>query len=288
MITNEELKKLINSDEIDNYLDENEIKYVMSLFVEKEGYFEDNMKENDEKIVTIKEELEKLINCEYIAKYLDDSEKNYLIELFEDRKVQIEKSYKHENNKERIAAVVLYNLIDSKVELRNRKMSNGKKYVFSWEYLSEIVKVSERTLREKNKIFLSRCGKFNKFEIQNDFGDKIIKSLVSDLKKYRNKVDNQELSDSELRNIFAAALQSVKSLYIDKKSIRIKEFLIYLQANMILKGYTIEMSKLEQRFSELYKDLQFDLTEGVDEDDFVSIKDSEGNYCNMVFIEFCR
>ncbi|MDW8802471.1 hypothetical protein P8V03_15080 [Clostridium sp. A1-XYC3] len=244
--------------------------------------------------MTIKEEMEKLFELEEISDYLNKEEKKYIIRLFKEYEKIFQKAYEFENNKDRIAVIIFYNLLITDEEIKNRKMKDSSKLMFSLKNLSKITQLPEKSLYVINNKFQQRFSNLIKDIISKNTGkmdesfSKLVENLLKNIKKHRRKIDNQQISNKVMMNIFLTTFENVKSLYSDKNAIKIKEYLIHMQANMILAGYNVDEEKLEEIFSQFSKHLGFELSDGRNEEDFVAVKDIYGKCDNKVYIEFRR
>lgn len=244
--------------------------------------------------MTIRQEIEKLIEIEEISNYLNKEEKKYIMKLFKENEKDFQKVYEFENNQDRIATIIFYNLLITSNELKNRKIKDSSKLMFSLKNLSKTIQLPEKSLYAINNNFQQRFSNLiEDLNIKNvndvdEVANRLIENLLKNIKKRRRKTDNQQISNRTMMNIFLTTFENVKALYSDKNAIKIKEYLVHMQANMILAGYNVDEEKIEQIFSEFSKYLGLELTDGRNEEDFVKIKDVYGKYDNKVYIEFRR
>lgn len=239
----------------------------------------------------IREEIEKVLNIEEIKSYLKKEEKKYIISEYKKKEKSLEKEYEFENSKDKIAIVVLYNIIMSNQELKNRKIKDSTKLVFSLKNLASITHKSEKGLYKLNSEFDNKFKKLvdgNIDETDESGTNKIIENLLKNIKKYRRKIEINEISNKTMINILLMVFQSTKMLYTDKTAIKIKEYLAHVQAAMVIAGYNVDEYKIEQIFCELSKHLEIEFTDGRNEEDFVKIKDIYGKYDSKAYIEFGR
>jgi hypothetical protein len=101
--------------------------------------------------------------------------------------------------------------------------------------------------------------------------------IVPDICKSRRKEKPKQIIKSILISIFNETLTYSKLLYSDKEKIKIKEYLAHVQVNLYMAGYDVTEIKMQQIFTDFFVELDFDLEEGSDEEDFIAVREMNGN-----------
>ncbi|MCB2291343.1 hypothetical protein LGK97_16575 [Clostridium sp. CS001] len=102
-------------------------------------------------------------------------------------------------------------------------------------------------------------------------------TLIPDISKSRKKEKPKQIIKSKLISIFNETLTYVKLLYSDEEKIKIKNYLAHVQTNLYMAGYDVTEIKMQEIFMMFFTELNFDLVEGSYEEDFVAVKDMNGN-----------
>lgn len=109
-------------------------------------------------------------------------------------------------------------------------------------------------------------------------------TLIPDICKSRRKEKPKQIIKSKLISIFNETLNYVKLLYSDEEKIKIKNYLAHVQVNLYMAGYDVTEIKMQEIFMVFFTELNFDLAEGSDEEDFVAIKEMNGDIIVREFI----
>ncbi|OPZ91677.1 MAG: hypothetical protein BWY74_01888 [Firmicutes bacterium ADurb.Bin419] len=89
--------------------------------------------------LTVKEALIEILNNDGISQHLSQEDKNIIIEYYSRFEEQFEKEYILEDSKNRIAGIILYNLVQLDDELKKRKSADNKGLLFSIKSISLII-----------------------------------------------------------------------------------------------------------------------------------------------------
>ncbi|NME94795.1 hypothetical protein [Clostridium cochlearium] len=229
--------------------------------------------------MSIEDKVLELIKYEKISKYINEKERNKILE--ESQKYK--KIYDENKNDERVVCIILYNIILQYEDLKNKKLENGNKKVFTIKNLSSMIGISDRTFSTLNKKIFKKDNKTKKGKNKSEFN-----SVNKIIKKYKRHSKPSDLTKKKIIGIFKYNYEYLKLLYSDKTAIKIKEYIAHIYMSLFLAGYNIEYEKIEELFGRYCKYLNIVLTDGRDSKDFVKIKDIYDNEEFKVYIEFMR
>lgn len=232
--------------------------------------------------MSIEEKILELIKHEKISKYLNSKEKNKILKETQKYK-KIYEENKTNKDDERLACIILYNIVSQEEDLKNKKLENENKKVFTMKNLSSMIDISDRTFSALNKRFFKKDNKSKKRKNKSEFN-----SLNKIIKKYKRHSKPLDLTNKKIIGIFKYNYEYLKFLYSDKTAIKIKEYISHIYMSLFLAGYNVEYKKVEELFGDYCKYLNIILTDGRDSKDFVKIKDIYDNEDFKVYIEFMR
>ena len=106
--------------------------------------------------------------------------------------------------------------------------------------------------------------------------------------KQKRKIKPSPLSDDKLIKIFKLVHRLISQLYDRKDYIEIKRFLQYVQLNLLMTGYEVEIAYLEDEFGQLFTMLEMVPKKGRNADKFVRITDNYGHTEPYVLIKLRR
>lgn len=244
--------------------------------------------------MTVKEALIEILNNDGISQQLSLDEKNIIMEYYSRFEDQFEKEYQWEDSKNKIAGIILYNIVQSDNDLKKRKSFDNKGLLFSIKSISSIIGIGEKAFYKLNNEFKEKFSYFNKSPKEKSdakeetINENRLSPLINTIKKCRRKSEPPPLNKGMLVRIFNYTLYCLQYLYSDKSAIKIKEFLGHVQANIYIAGYDVKEKKLTELFGEIAKDTDIILTAGRNKEDFIKVKDIYGNYENKVYVELRR
>lgn len=116
-------------------------------------------------------------------------------------------------------------------------------------------------------------------------GNKTEDNILKDISKNKSMDIRQRITNKDFIDFSKNTLNSLKFIYKDCNSIKIKIFISHLASNLYIANYDLSYDRISNLFSELGSYMDFVFEDGRDNNDFIPIKNYDGNVFNKVFIK---
>lgn len=116
-------------------------------------------------------------------------------------------------------------------------------------------------------------------------GSKKEESILKDISTNKSMDIRQRITNKDFIDFSKNTLNSLKFIYKDSNSIKIKVFISHLTSNLYIANYDLSYERISNLFGELASYMGFVFEDGRDNNDFVPIKNYDGNIFNKVFIK---
>ena len=145
-------------------------------------------------------------------------------------------------------------------------------------------KGKEKTSSKEKQTSKQRKRQNQKSNIKKVDSDQAVSKAQEKSIKQKRKIKPGPLSDEKLINIFKSVQDLISQLYDRKDYFEIKRFLQYVEINLLMTGYEVELTYLEEKFGQLFTSLEMVPKKGRDAEKFVRITDKYGNIAPYVLI----